>query len=660
MSLWLLLLPTLAFAGADDAVLFPHRAALHVEGEGLHALELDGEVLGACRPDLSDLRIHDADGNEVPWLVDGGSWRTFRRLEPKVIDRSRSERWRDGDWRWRESLVVEAPKEGDTRPWRLRLDLDAHSRTFVRRIIVRQKGRVLAGPETIWSLGRQGTKLSVALKPFSSGPIDIEIAGEGSGWLNPVVVLESGSQGPARRLDMVLEPSHTIHGGGRTELVVPRPRGLVPEAIVVSTSTQIFDREVTVWDGGPGREKRALGAAAIHRLPGDPPVENLTIPLHLTPDGTEFRIMITDGDSPPLDEVEVHALLEGPTLVFEMTGRDGADGWLYYGGGRARAPDYDLQRLLSTGDADEVKERLRKRGMLGTAKRDATEPNPALEDAPRLDFAARAGAVVDPRAWSHQRGLSVGQSDEAVHRVHLGPADLGTLRPDRGDLRVIDGDARQWPYLTEELAHPVVASLHLREPTTADGETAWLLTLPGGEAPVQTLGLEIAEPFFDRAWRVETIAEPPAIVTSGRLLRRNDPRPVQLELQGVRAEALRLVVENGDDAPLTIQGARAWLPGWELWLAAPAGTYRILLGNPKAEPPSYELSAIRGVVLSTRAPGIEPARLTTNTGHVARLHRGEEGNEQMLVWAVLVLATLVLGGLTLANARPKDADPPEG
>ena len=652
--LLLLLAPSLAAAQANDAVLFPEEAEISVVESGMQRLELDADILGQCQPDLSDLRVHDADGHEVAWLVDGGGWRVDRRIVPEVLHRDRHNEYRSGQRRWTENLRVQAPADGAKGAWRLYLQ--ATRRDFVRQIVVKQDGRVLAGPQSVWRLDDGRQRLWIDLPTLSPSPLEVELTGIGAGWMDASIVLESGSGGPSKRLELPLQPTLRREGQGRTELLFQRPRGIVPDALRIRTAGLAFDRDVRVWDEGPGQHENTVAQGRIHRLPGDPPLEYMLVPFDRVPRGTGLRVIIENGSSPPLPELSAAALLDAPALVFELPARSGPDGVLRFGGGRARAPDYDLDHLLLRAGPDRVKERLRQPGAAGTATLGPVRPNPAFADEPRLRFAARAGASVDPRAWSHERALQIDAADEAVHRVRLGPADLGRLRPDRGDLRVVDDEGQQWPYLSEELRNPVAAALERGARQDLDGRSSWVLTLPGGEALVETLELHFPEPFFDRAWSVETLEEPSITVASGRLLRRGDPRPPQLDLRGVRAATLRLVVENGDDAPLILEDARAWLPAWELFVTAPPGRYRVLLGNPMAEPPSYELAAVRGLVLATRAPGVEPGPLEPNEGHIARLHAPGGGREQVLVWVVLLLAVGVLGGLTLAAARPRSSE----
>ena len=69
--------------------LFPRQAPLTVEGDGMARLVLPPDVLAASQPDLSDVRIVDAQGGQVPYLVDSG-WSPEKHLEvtDKYLPRS--------------------------------------------------------------------------------------------------------------------------------------------------------------------------------------------------------------------------------------------------------------------------------------------------------------------------------------------------------------------------------------------------------------------------------------------------------------------------------------------------------------------------------------------------------------------------------------------
>ena len=140
------------------------------------------------------------------------------------------------------------------------------------------------------------------------------------------------------------------------------------------------------------------------------------------------------------------------------------------------------------------------------------------------------------------------------------------------------------------------------------------------------------------------------------------PRPVSVDFPPARVVALELVVQDGDDAPLEFRAARARLVLPELFLAAPAGDYFLLVGDPKASAPSYELSRVRDVVLAVSSAPVEAKASGPNPDYSrARLAIERRGDlvPQVLLWSVLVAAVVVLTALTLRLARSGgDAPPP--
>jgi len=125
-------------------------------------------------------------------------------------------------------------------------------------------------------------------------------------------------------------------------------------------------------------------------------------------------------------------------------------------------------------------------------------------------------------------------------------------------------------------------------------------------------------------------------------------------------EALRLVVVDGDDAPLGFDAVRAQVVVSDLFLTAPAGEYRLLLGEPEADGPRYELERVRDVVLAVKAAeaAAGPVRPNPDYSSRARLGRGG-GPQKVLLWAALVAAVLVLGALTFWLARREPPAPAE-
>jgi len=142
---------------------------------------------------------------------------------------------------------------------------------------------------------------------------------------------------------------------------------------------------------------------------------------------------------------------------------------------------------------------------------------------------------------------------------------------------------------------------------------------------------------------------------------------VLVPFRGERIDSLTLLIEDGDDAPLAVRGARARRQASDLYLAAPAGQYFLLVGYPDAAAPRYELAAVRDVVLAVRSAPVVSGVFAKNPTYStrARLLAGSTPArlaQRLGVWAVLLLAVAVLAGLTLRvvrrEPRPGGGSPP--
>ncbi|HUP42454.1 MAG TPA: hypothetical protein VM599_04525, partial [Thermoanaerobaculia bacterium] len=459
-------------------------------------------------------------------------------------------------------------------------------------------------------------------------------------------------------------------GGGKSVLVLERPRGLVPDRLVIETGTPAFDRRVEVWDEGPGAAGEALGSARVFRLPGPAGIEGLEVPIERAR-GDRLRLVIADGDSPPLAGLSVLAAIRRPALVFALPAADppgeaAGVASLYFGGGRAFPPRYDLQDLApspdrpATGTAAAVAERLYDPAGWPAAELAAARDNPRFDPAPALAFALRPGSALDARGWRWRLPLAAPPSAEGLVRLRLGLPELARARADLADLRITGADGRQWAYLLEAEKAREPRALEVAGPETEDGVSRYRLVPPAVPATLDAVTLEAAAPFFDRPFTLEARRDDRVVVlVRGRLvLPPRDPRPVEIHFPPARVEGLTLAVEDGSDAPLEIVRAEGWFPVPELYFAAPAGDYGLLVGNPKAEAPRYELARVRDVVLAVSAGEAEPGELAENPAYRAGARwLTAPGLQSALLWGALLLAVAGLAFLTLRLARREGAEP---
>jgi len=459
----------------------------------------------------------------------------------------------------------------------------------------------------------------------------------------PFVVLGAGGEPfavPLDRLSWSLDE-------GRSHLILRRPSGLDVRRLVLHTTTVAFDRRLEVRDVGPGGGGRVVGAARVHREPITDPDDGdvrLTVAI-TTPRGDALEIIVSDGDSPPLDNLVVVAEVERPILMSNLVGA----GTLRFSGGRLRPPRYDVpvgaaREALDHSQADDLR----------WATLRAASDNPGFDPLPALAFAMKPGATVDLTAFRHRRPLSVGAAREGLSVLALSVVDRAHARPDLGDLRVVDDRGRQLPYLVEPTGRRLRAPLTLEGTAREGSRSRHRFGLPGPEVPLGGIELVLGSTFADRPYRLVAGEGDQAITLAAGYLRRRpgDDAAITIELGELEpVAALSLEIEDGDDAPLSLVAATALVPEVELFVAAPEGRYWLMSGADMA-PPRYELERARGMLLSLPRAELVVGTLEDNPAYAP----ADDGRPPLLLWAVLCLAVAVLGWLTL-RAVADDDDP---
>jgi hypothetical protein len=662
---------------ASLASLLEREAPISAPAPGPVRLVLTQEVIQGSRPDLSDLRVFDAAGREVAYWVDSlrldealevtesfdGEVRGLRRelTEPEHGPAQTSETY----------VLAAPPREPESGTWELVFESAAPR--FVREISIHQggedDGQTLVSNEPVFRLDAATRRLRVPLPPLGEGVLRVEIAGKEGFYLEPSLRFESGRRIEAKEQSaVVLEEIAREKGEGKTVVLLARPSGLVPAWLRVETRTGTLRRSVAVYDEQQGRSDRRLGAATLYRLAGGR-AESLLV--HLRPaQGERLRVEIQDGDSPALEGMLFHAVVRQPALVFELPAdaQGVASGTLRFGGGRVRRPHYDLEAFAArpgTGEQAAIAAWLTDGSWLPLATLGPTRANPDFDRSPALAFAMHAGAELDPRTFSHRRSLEIAPSPEGLSRVALAPEDAALLRHDLADLRIVDDDAQQWPYLLSARERSEAVPLEMVAGKPEKRRTTIRLELPAAPLRVERLSLRSTVAYFDRPFELSVEDEHgrQRVVAQGRLVKQAlRPGPVEIPLGGESVHALTLRVDDGDDAPLAFVEASADVLLPELFVVAPEGRYEMLLGNPDVPSPRYELERVRDVVLAAGSNSAAPGVLEENPGFSLRARLGgDDGPSGMmrtgLVWGALLAAVAVLGALTLRVMR--QAPPPQ-
>jgi hypothetical protein len=136
---------------------------------------------------------------------------------------------------------------------------------------------------------------------------------------------------------------------------------------------------------------------------------------------------------------------------------------------------------------------------------------------------------------------------------------------------------------------------------------------------------------------------------------------VTIAVEARRVDSLKLKIHDGDDAPLELSRVEARFPTPEVYVAAPAGEYALLVGNPEDQPPAYELAQVRGMVLAVRSNEAQLGPLEANPqfSASARLVTGG-GPQQVLLWVALIVVVGALSVVTLRMVRQQPAEQAAG
>jgi hypothetical protein len=660
-------------SAADPAALrslFPKEADVTVDGTGLARLDLPVEVLADCLPNLSNVRLFDVQGNEIPFLVDSPRAEEVvgtRQLDVRPLEVRREEDPREhGPSHRRETYELPAPADRTGNgPWTL--ELDVARAEFVARVRVTWDRPGKASDEVTGSIfrltsPRRVEKLRVPLGADPGGKVTVVLEHEHPFWLEPSFRFVSSRTIERHAAAVIpLEVLSVRSAKGETVVDLRRPPGVVPAALRLESSTATFDRKLAVHDVGAKGDTGELGSASLFRLQPGTGVEELELPLGAAR-GDRLRVVIDDGDSPPLAGMAFTAVFGQPSLVayLQRPGTAGAAATLCFGGRRASMPRYDLAGLRPPagrevyGQRAEALLRLYEPAAIHAAHLGAVRGNPSFDATPALAFAMRPGASIDASAFSRRRALDVRPSPEGLARLRLAPEDLAALRADLADLRIVDAGSRQWPYLVERQAESTEVTLAAAA-TSRDQATTYRLSTGVFPLTLDRLVVDTDVPFFDRPFRLSGNVDggATAVLAQGRLARTTpDPAPVAIELPSARVTSLELRIEDGDDAPLAVRAIRARCPVPYVFVAAPAGSYMLLAGGEESAPPRYELERVRDVILAVDAGDVrtEPLQKNPDFRVSSRFTRGR-GPQQAILWIAIVAAVVVLAAITLRLAR---------
>ncbi|BDG05336.1 DUF3999 family protein [Anaeromyxobacter oryzae] len=648
------------------------RFAVLPAGAGLQRLEAPAAFLSASAAgDLADLRLVDATGREVPWLLvppPDPAPRFVRAASVRPIPRTK----------------VESGDEADLGELRdvagVRLGWGGACLLFQKRVRVEgsadgRRWTTLADGETVYALAAEGrdgcapaerlVRDTLRFAPARVRWLRVVLDDRRTPRLPPLrsaaALLADGAAPAGPRVPLRVEPRAGEPGTSRYALTLPGPH-LPVRAIVVGTATGRVWRPARVLEqrlAGARLEPVELGAGVLVRSERDGVVAaDLAIPVG-APEELELELAVDDGDNAPLAALTAAAeLAPAPAIVFESA--DGAPLEARLGDPALRAPRYDLEAL---------------RPALGGMRAAAAHVGAPLGPVASVGAAATAappdgvaaGAAVDRRVFQLSR--TVAAAPPGLAAVALDAAVLARS-PTLADVRLVGPDGRQVPYLVERRDAPLAVPLGPPAPAggvealARSGTRLVALPLPEPSLPAGRLVVETSARVFRRDVRV--YADPPdhgprrPVLLASATWAHADPArpapPLALDLPALEGERLVLAVDDGDNAPLPLAAARLLVPAYRLRFFHPGPELALVHGAPDLAPPRYDLALLaprlRAAPAREVALGPAPARLAGRAPGAAG---------RTAFWVVLGIAVsglLALVGRLVVKSGPPAAPSP--
>jgi len=551
-----ILLPLSAALAATPADM-PLTATADCPPQGLCRIEVPAAMVAA---DTDDWLLLDEGGEAVPYAalrsgVDPGPdarATTARFLSPDVLEVDRPDGYpvsaltvRFARGSFRAKAHVETRREGDV-AWQAGPEVEISGGVLFRRgrghlpapdpgadrfrIVIDQSWTDLPGPVKV-------TALALAPEVLTYGRVPATLTGTDPGEEETLYAFEL--TGPAR-----------------------------VEALELSVEGDVFERraQAITWRAA----EEALGAEPVARglitrvMLGDTRVDRTRLE-GLRASTDRLAVTIRDGRDAPLAVTGATALVERRVLLVRDAGRA-----RLYGGAQVDLPAHDLQAAA---------EELARLEAAEAAVGEVTY-NPAWLGSVEAEVLAPGAPVALERfRWLRE------VPGEGVSRIPVPQEVRAATRGGMADLRLLDAEGLQLPYIVDLGAEAVPLDGVSEVPVELTGVTRVRVVLPDAGVPVHGVVLRAADRGFSRQVTLfETRGDAPRRIR--RLTwdgaERGESR-LAIRLDRAVGSQLLIEIENGDDAPLSLEPVE--LTTTQLYLLAklPPGGARMVYGDAAVE-----------------------------------------------------------------------------
>jgi len=419
---------------------------------------------------------------------------------------------------------------------------------------------------------------------------------------------------------------------------------------------RVVEARLTTTDRRGQLEPVVTGRARLRRVVQDGRTAE-ALQVYLDPPAEpDLELVFDDGDNPPLD-------LQGVTAVFAELP------WIYfesqpgtitvrYGNARTAAPRYDLEAARASIPAT-VSQAIW--GAESPRQLDARPaPSPAMPT---------RGTALALRDFKYARSIAPGPP--GLSMVPLDAAAYAHSAPSGGrfgDVRILDRDGLQVPYLLEQRDEPIVLDLRLerREPSAAArsraGSSEYVVPIPYKELGGTELVLTTRARVFQRLVRIGVLV-PPDRQSRTASLRLAQTRSWEHQDDSVPASPLTLQVpfaprgdvvieiDEGDNQPLPLERATLLVPSYAVrFFRSDAAPLQLAYGSDALAAPRYDLALLSPFVLGQRARTVEvgPEDRSDSTSGTDRL---QTIVSPAIFWGALGVSVVVLLSVVVRLVR---------
>jgi hypothetical protein len=553
------LLVAIALAAPNE--LFPWSAPVDIPEAGVVRVGVPPALRSTSDPnDGSDLQLVDATGRVIPVAVVRGDTpgESVWGVRGTPDGTNELEWWPGaGDWqievRYRpiDALNVVLP----TIPGAARVTIEEQSPT----------GWVPVAEQLVWRLA--DTSSSAIPMPPRTGrfralidPLGAELTGE---------LRFDGVRGATALAEERIELPVTatlVMENGWVRYDVPLPRPLPVRHVELAPTEPLFDRQASA---GPPPYRDAPDQVAPEHTPwntrqiqrlnlGGARLESVRVPVEGQV-GELLCIWVEASGRPPLEIPTVTVVLPRVELLVQ----DAGPGPFTLLAGAPMGTNWASDLQMAAAELDRLAS--------SSVEPGPAQPNPAYVTPEDRGGLLEPSAVLDPGKFSVRWPIL---GPPGLVRVALPTEVLTTARPDLGDLRVVDDQNRQLPYLlrTDGVQHDLGA---LPMKRTERGRTSVIeLTLPTSNLLIGTVTLTTSAPLFERQIRVSQPDRGKLVPLRAFTWTGGDrPAKVTLDVNHRLGDTLVVEIENGDDPPLPIETVSASWPGWEVVTRSPGVAY---------------------------------------------------------------------------------------